>query len=289
MHCMGKLRDTLACLRPKHLIKNSFVLMGLLFSHQWAHWPFALAAFFAFSAMASTVYLLNDIADRQRDQLHPTKCLRPIACGKLSIQYVLVLACSLALVSLFCSYKVSVVLFDLILSYAVINILYSYRLKHFPIIDSLLVTSGFILRVLAGTIGIGIQPSGWLLICSGCLAFYLILAKRRSEAQQFHSHLTRRVLKYYTGSMWDIITPLIASCAVISYSLYTVSESTIKIQHTHLLVFTIPFVIAGIWRYEKLCKKGCGEDPVQLIYQDKLLTSTVSLWLITIILILLLA
>jgi 4-hydroxybenzoate polyprenyltransferase len=249
-----KMRSAVKLVRPHQYLKNGFVLLGPLFAHQWdvVTLTQALMAFLAFCAMASAVYVLNDIMDIEADRAHPVKCKRPLPSGAISIGMaksllVLLIAGSVAL-SLMAS--VWVTLFVLI--YFVINIFYSWHLKHVVILDVFLISSGFMLRILAGTVGLGITPSAWLLLCGFMVTLFLGFAKRRAELLMIEATegtcngLTRRVLDDYSPEMLEQFIAVTAACTIIAYGLYTVSPQTVAIHGSNNLIYTLPFVVYGI-------------------------------------------
>jgi 4-hydroxybenzoate polyprenyltransferase len=172
----------------------------------------------------------------------------------------------------------------------VINIAYSLHLKHVVILDVFIIAAGFMLRILAGTTGVGIAPSQWLLLCGLMMALFLGFAKRRAElyAMTDDGPSHRRVLGHYTPVLLDKMIVVTATCVILTYSLYTMSPATIQFHHTESLIFTVPFVIYGIFRYiYSLHQKTAGSDPALQIFSDPhLLLSIigwllVTLWLIT--------
>lgn len=170
-------------LRPHQYIKNGFVLLGVVFSHQWDNATLLSAslAFLAFCAMASAVYVLNDIFDVEADRLHPKKRHRPIASGAISVRAAWGMFAGLAMLSLALGSAVGYWVPALLSTYLVLNVAYSLRLKHVVILDVFVISAGFMLRILAGTVGLGIAPSHWLLLCGLMVTLFLGFAKRRAE------------------------------------------------------------------------------------------------------------
>ena len=272
-------------LRPHQWLKNGFVLVGLLFGHAWSD-PVklgqALAAFAAFCLLASAVYVMNDLIDREQDRRHPEKKHRPLAAGTASVAA----AVTLAAVCLVAGGALAVFWAGsapwIFLAYVVLNLAYSYGLKHVVILDVFIIATGFMLRILAGTLGIGIAPSQWLLLCGLMLTLFLGFAKRRAElaALQDEGAGHRRVLEHYTEPMLNQFIGITAAGTVISYALYTVSAETVALHGTRALIATVPFVLYGILRYLwKLYSDGGGGDPAQELVRDPhLLAATVG-WL----------
>ncbi|MGM0983743.1 MAG: decaprenyl-phosphate phosphoribosyltransferase [Pseudomonadota bacterium] len=277
----------LALARPHQYLKNGFVLLGPLFAHQWdlVTLAQALLAFLAFCGMASAVYVLNDILDIEADRAHPVKCHRPLPRGAVSLRAAKQLLVGLVTGSVVLSLLVSGWVTLFVASYFVINIFYSWRLKHVVILDVFLISSGFMLRILAGTVGLGIAPSTWLLLCGLMVTLFLGFAKRRAElrmleaAEGASNGLTRRVLDDYSPEMLEQFIAVTAACTILAYGLYTVSPQTVAIHGSDDLIVTLPFVVYGIFRYLFLlhrCDKG--NDTAKDLVQDRHLLVTVAAW-----------
>lgn len=276
----------LRLLRPHHWLKNGFVFVGLLFGHAW-HDPLkvgqAFAAFAAFCLLASAVYVMNDLLDREQDKRHPQKKHRPLAAGTVSVPVAIMLAmlCLLGGSLLAVLYAGSAPW--IFLAYVVMNIAYSLGLKHVVILDVFIIAGGFMLRILAGTLGLGIAPSHWLLLCGLMLTLFLGFAKRLAElnALQEDSAGHRRVLEHYTGPMLDQFTSITAAGTVISYALYTVSAETLAVHGTRSLILTVPLVLYGMLRYLwRLHSRGGGGDAAQELLTDPHLMAAVVGWLV---------
>lgn len=280
----------LKLIRPHQYLKNGFVLLGPLFAQQWdlvtiSH---ALLAFLAFCCMASAVYVLNDIMDIEADQAHPVKCHRPLPSGAVSLTAAKRLLGLLVASSLILSLLASGWVTLFVASYFIINIFYSWRLKHVVILDVFLISAGFMLRILAGTAGLGIAPSTWLLLCGLMITLFLGFAKRRAEllmlesTEGVYNGLTRRVLDDYSPEMLAQFLAITAACTIISYGLYTVSPQTVAIHNTDNLIYTLPFVVYGIFRYLFLLhRRAKGNDTAKDLLQDRHLLVTVTAWTIT--------
>jgi 4-hydroxybenzoate polyprenyltransferase len=265
--------------RPHQYLKNAFVLVGLLFGGDGSLSLIfrAAIAFVAFCAIASAVYIGNDILDVESDRQHPVKRSRPIASGEVPVASAWKLAAALALVSLGLSACISPGAALLIFAYMLVNIGYSWRWKHIVIIDVFLIASGFMLRLLTGTLGLGIAPSAWLLLCGFMITLFLGFTKRRSEMLTLESLngvegggvMTRKVLDSYTPVMIEQFMSVTAACAVISYSLYTVAPETVARHHTPKLIVTVPFVVYGIFRYLYLLhRERRGSDTARDLLTD---------------------
>lgn len=272
-------------LRPRQWVKSSFVFTGLLFANAW-HDPSmvhrVLLTAVCFSLAASSVYVINDLLDRQQDLNHPRKKLRPLAAGTVSVPTAVAILTVLMIASLVLGFLVSRQVLTIILIYVIINIAYSVGLKHVVILDVFIIAAGFMLRILAGTTGVGIAPSQWLLLCGVMMALFLGFAKRRAElyAVTGNGPLHRKVLDHYQPVLLDNMIVITASCVILTYSLYTMSPATIQFHNTESLIYTVPFVIYGIFRYiYSLHTRSAGGDPALQIFRDPHLLAAIVGWL----------
>ena len=285
----SRLPAWLRLLRPHQWLKNGFVFVGLLFGHAGAD-PVklgqALAAFAAFSLLASAVYVMNDLIDREQDRLHPKKQHRPLAAGTISVGMAVALGAACLVVGGTIAFLFAGSAPWIFLAYVVLNVCYSLGLKHVVILDVFIIASGFMLRILAGTLGLGIAPSQWLLLCGLMLTLFLGFAKRRAElnALPTDSSSHRRVLEHYTEPMLDQFIGIAAVGTVISYALYTVSAETVALHGTRGLIVTVPFVLYGMLRYLwRLHRRSGGGDPVQELLTDPHLLVAIVGWLLLVI------
>jgi 4-hydroxybenzoate polyprenyltransferase len=270
-------------MRPHQWLKGGFVFIGIVFNHAWSDpvkLSMALAAFTAFSLLSSAVYVGNDLLDREQDRLHPIKRLRPLAAGTVSggAAIGLMAFCLItggAIASVWAGSAPWV-----FLAYLVINVAYSFWLKHIVILDVFVIASGFMLRILAGTLAIGIEPSQWLLVCGLSVTLFLGFAKRRAEIGVGKAD-HRRVLEHYSASLLDQFTSICATATIISYALYTVSAETVALHGTRGLIVTVPFVIYGMFRYLWRLHNGNGAagDPAADLLADRHLQATAIAWL----------
>ena len=269
-------------LRPSHWIKNAFVFVGLVFGRAIFKPEFVVAAIFAFivfSLMASFVYVINDLVDVEADRLHPVKRNRPIASGAVSPFQAKVLAVFLLTVALPVAWLTSPVVFAIVMVYGMMNIAYSFGLKDVVVLDVFIIAAGFMLRILAGTVGIGIEPSKWLIICGLMMTLFLGFAKRRAELVQTGNNKQRQVLEHYSLDLLDKFIGIMASATIITYSLYTVAPETVKQHHTDKLIYTSPIVIYGLFRYLYLLyQRKQGEDPVTDLFHDLQILLTILAW-----------
>jgi 4-hydroxybenzoate polyprenyltransferase len=287
---MKKLFDIFRLMRPYQWVKNGFVFTGLLFGHAW-HNPHFVAqvmiAFIAFCLVSSAIYTINDIVDLEQDKQHPKKSKRPLASGRLSVHAAAVLAVMLGAFGLTCAYFAAPAVLAILLAYALMNIAYSLRLKHVVILDVFIIATGFMLRILAGTLGVGIPPSQWLLLCGLMVTLFLGFTKRRAEIIALTEDKTahRKVLEHYSPVLLDKMIGITAAGLIMSYSLYTMSADTIRIHGTANLIYTVPFVMYGVFRYIYLLHhQSRGGDTAHDLVRDPHLFVVVGVWLITTIL-----
>ncbi|WP_261487298.1 decaprenyl-phosphate phosphoribosyltransferase [Acididesulfobacillus acetoxydans] len=285
---MGVITEWLRLLRPHQWSKNGFVLLGLMFSRQWQPPAIlaAISAFLAFCAISSSVYVFNDIQDIEADRQHPTKRIRPLASGAISIRGGWIISGGLAALALLLAAMTGRGVAVFVLIYAALNVSYSLRLKHIAVLDVFIISTGFILRILAGTMGLGIAPSSWLFLCGFMLSLFLGFGKRRAELLSIEYDgspetraSARLVLKDYSPLIVDQFMAISAACTIISYALYTVNAETIARYGTKALIYTLPFVVYGLFRYIFLVHRlGKGSDTALDLYSDAHLLLTVLAW-----------
>lgn len=242
-----------------------------------------LIGFFLFSLASSSVYIFNDIRDIENDRQHPKKQLRPIASGKISISFAMSLSIILGMISLVTSFYIKSAFGLIVLGYMILNILYSMTLKYLVILDVMTIAAGFVLRVMAGAEIVEVYPSSWLIICAILLSLFLGFSKRRHElvllTDKANNH--RAVLKHYSSYFLDQMVAVVTASTVISYMLYTVSEATVQFFGTRHLVWTVPFVLYGIFRYLYLMhRREEGGDPADVLLRDRPMLVNFSLWII---------
>lgn len=258
----------LRLMRPHQWLKNVFVFAGLMFSQTWHRGPLVeqvLWAFLAFCAASSLVYILNDWRDRAADAQHPTKRLRPLASGAVSPQTALGLAAVLALIAVGLAWGQTVLLL-LLGCYVALNLAYSWKLKHVPVVDVSIIASGFMLRLLAGTVAVGIPPSRWLLLTGLFIALFLGFSKRKAET--FHApEQQRAVLEHYPPALLDTFMAATMTATVITYGLYATSIEALQ-QHGGRLIYTVPLVVFGLLRYTYQVHRGRGEDVSRDLLRD---------------------
>lgn len=281
---LSMLRLLVVATRPREWLKNSFLFAALFFSKNLLNFvllPKVVLAFGLFCLAASGVYLLNDIRDRHEDRKHPQKRTRPIASGALPVALAALAMCVLLCAAMGGALLLQPAFGCITAAYILLNVAYSYWLKHMVILDVFSLATGFVLRVVAGAIVIDVMMSHWLLICTMFLALFLGFSKRRCElvilAQEASQH--RHVLMEYDLTFLDIMIGIVTSATVISYTLYTVSPETIHRFHTDKLLLTVPVVLYGIFRYLYLVyRKDSGGNPAHTLLIDSPLQASVVLW-----------
>ncbi len=279
--------ELLKLLRPYQWIKNGFVFVGILFSGVSDDWGLRISVLLAaagFCLMSSCVYILNDVFDRKADQAHPLKRARPLASGSVGLGPAFALAFVCAMAGLALGAAASNTVMAILLAYLALNLAYSAGLKNIAILDVFIIAAGFMLRLFAGTWGVNIAPSQWLLLCGLLLTVFLGFAKRRAELmvstdQGTNGNTQRQVLYDYTPALLDSMMAISAAGVIVGYSLYTVSPDTIELHGTDELIYTVPFVLYGIFRYIFLLHRRGGEDPAWTFLTDAHLLATGAAWL----------
>ncbi len=287
---MMKLKYYIKLIRVTQWSKNIFIFVPLVFAKKLfllETFEIAIFAFFQFCIVSSTVYIFNDIIDVDHDREHPTKKFRPLASGKIKIKSAIVLLFSFLIILIpgffFFNLKFNI----LLVLYLLLNTAYTLKLKNVVILDILSLAAGFVIRVLAGAYVISVPVSNWLILSTLFVSIFLAVIKRRSELA-FNSEVekTRKVLKNYTLTFLDQLTTISATGLIVAYALYAVSASTIQNFHTEYLIFTIIFVVYGIFRYMYLMHvKRMGENPIDVIFKDFGMILNIFLYIVSIILI----
>jgi 4-hydroxybenzoate polyprenyltransferase len=272
-------------LRPRQWVKNLFVFAGVIFSQQLLTpriWP-ALAAFAIFCGLSGAIYLFNDVADRDKDRLHESKRLRPVASGALPLGAAVGFGVLLLAGCLAAAFRLSPSFGLVALAYGALLTAYSVWLKHVVILDVLTVAAGFVLRAVAGAVAVAVEISGWLLICTILIALFLALGKRRHEYRSLTGDAVahRPILAEYSEGFLDQMISVVTASTVITYALYTMSPETVAKFHTRLLPLTLPFVLYGIFRYLYLLyRRDLGDNPSDLLVTDRGLLLDALLWML---------
>ena len=282
------MKNYLKLLRIKHWLKNGLVLLPLFFGKSIFNLNkifFVLIAFIIFSFISSIVYIINDINDIEADRNHPKKKNRPLASGKVSIKnailvLILLMILSISLIIYLYNKTTNIFIILIPLLYLILNILYSTKLKHIPIIDVAILVSGFVLRVYYGGIASNIEISSWLYLMIMFGSFYLGFGKRRNEMK--HNN-TRKVLKYYNKEFLDKNMYVSLGLSIISYSLWCVDPLTKLNISSNYLILTIPLVMMIFQKYSLIIEGDSDGDPIEVILNDRLLISLITAYIIVMI------
>ncbi len=274
---LAQTQGLITLMRPKQWVKNGFVLAPLFFSGEFLEPNAAIHALLAmimFCVGSSATYVINDLHDIERDRLHPKKSkTRPLAAGVVSVPAALILLVTLYSL-LFCAWFIAPKVVIVIASYLILNVAYTFVLKHLPVVDIFTIAIGFVLRVYAGAMALGVPVSSWMFITTLCLALYLAAVKRRQELSQSGTE-GRKVLKKYSVSLVDRYAEMSATGALLFYSMFVMSAKPD-------LVITIPLVLFGLFRYWFVVEAlDGGESPTDALFADWPLLLTVVLWVAT--------
>jgi 4-hydroxybenzoate polyprenyltransferase len=286
------IKNIIQAMRPHQWTKNFFVYAALIFSQNIFKLPLlakTTIAFSAFCLISSALYVFNDLKDLEEDKLHPLKSKRPIASGKIKKSTAILVMIVLSLLGFSSAFTLNKNYFIIILVYFLLQVSYSIKLKHIVILDVFVVALGFLIRVVAGGLAIEVSLSSWLLICTILLALFLALSKRRHELVLLEDDARehRPILEEYSPYLLDQMIAVVTASTVIGYCLYTISEETVTKFGTTNLIFTVPFVLYGIFRYLYLIhQKTEGGSPEALIIKDKPLLIDIFLWIATAVIIL---
>jgi 4-hydroxybenzoate polyprenyltransferase len=274
-----KVLPYLMVLRPKQWTKNLLVFAALIFSIKTVSVDMLVqsaAAFILFCTTSGCVYIINDYIDREADGRHPEKCYRPIASGRLHPLGALLFGSVLLCSSLAAAFIVEPWLSLLLFGYFMVNVAYSVKLKQIVIIDIMVIAFGFVLRAIGGGLAINVSFTPWFLICTMLLALFLAISKRRHELYLLSHHKGehRKVLEQYSPELLDQLNSIVTTAAIMSYSLFTFTSG-----HTVHLMWTIPLVMYGIFRYLYLIHiEGQGGRPEKVLVEDRHILGTVLLF-----------
>lgn len=276
--------DVLTEMRVKQWTKNLLVFASAIFSGAFLDPSIllkALLAFLSFSFMASTIYIINDIVDVDKDRLHPEKKYRPIASGAISIPLSCILLLVTFLIAVGIALFINVNVLIALLVYFVLNLSYSLYLKHVVIVDVMIIAAGFVLRAVTGALAVDGILTSWFILCTLGLSLFLALGKRRHELLLLKNarNSQRKVLKYYSVELLDQLMTVITGVLIMFYSMYCYSEGTD-------MMFTIPFVLYGIFRYYYLIHmENSGGKPEEILLNDKHILVTVILFSVLVVII----
>ncbi len=287
-------RDVVLLLRPWQWSKNLILFAGLVFSVHMMEPAYdgrALAAFLVFCLASSAVYVLNDVFDVNRDRIHPRKRHRPIPAGRIGIPQAVALFGGLVIITMVVSYRLGGAFFLSLSVFFLINIAYSARLKNLVILDVLMIAMSFVVRAIAGVMALrpfdpAIELSPWLLVCTLFLALFLGFGKRRHELTILEATASdhRATLGQYSRPFLDQLITVAAAATLIAYAIYTIAPGTLNKFHSPALVFTIPFVVYGLFRYLYLVQvREEGGSPSRTLYRDVPILLTTLGWVIAVV------
>ena len=279
------MKSYILLLRPHQYIKNLLIFAPIFFAQKLFNSYLVIQnaiAFVCFCAVASSVYVLNDYRDRESDRQHPVKKNRPLASGAVSPKVAFGIAIVLGISGLAIANWLSQTFFLILLSYLILNILYSLSLKHKALLDIYIIASGFLMRIFSGSEVTQVPASMWIVLITFCLALFLALAKRRADIilSQSGSAVRKSIdgynLEFVNGAM-----VLLSSVVLICYIFYTISPEVTERFHTNHLYLTVLFVILGFLRYMQIIfvfqRHG---DPTEIVLKDHFLQVTILAWLI---------
>ncbi|MEX0617274.1 MAG: decaprenyl-phosphate phosphoribosyltransferase [Candidatus Woykebacteria bacterium] len=294
---MISFKSVLISLRPLQWLKNLAVFAAILFSGKFFQESFLLpvfASFWIFNILSSSMYLVNDVFDIERDKAHLYKRLRPIAQGKIDKNLALVISLFLTIAGLYTSFQLSTYLFTIALVFIILQLTYNFLLKFIILLDITTIALGFMLRVFAGSFIIGVPLSSWLILTTIMLSLLLASGKRRAELTILTHKLAakhRETLYYYPTKFLDGVTFMMGTATLITYSIFTFNELETHSKEFIIsflpqtlaspkwLMATIPLVVYGILRYLYLIFEGKGESPEKVLVTDFPLLATIILWL----------
>ena len=279
------LKDLIISMRPKQWYKTLILFVGIVFSLNLLSlqmWLDVVFAFAIFCMLAGSEYVINDIMDIERDREHPTKSKRPIASGELKSSHALLFAIILIFVALWSAYLINALFLIISITYLLLILSYSIFLKHFVIVDLLVISVGFVIRAVAGCLAINVSISAWLILCTFLLALFLALGKRRHElvllGENAKEH--RKILEDYSIEMLDQMITTTSGALIVSYSLYTfLADDT-------YVMLTIPFAVYGLFRYLFLVQMKNFGGKTEMIFMDKGMVICIVLWGVLIVMIL---
>jgi len=288
---MTMVKPLIKTLRPKQWTKNLFIFAALVFDlklFQAAPLLRTVAGFVLFCLLSSTIYLINDLVDIERDRQHPVKRNRPLASGQLSPTVAILAALGIGVICVPLAFVLEVDFGWIAVSYVILMTIYSFFLKNVVIVDVMIIAIGFVLRVAAGAVLVHVERfSPWLYVCTTLLALFIAIGKRRNELVLLkgNANAHRAILDEYSLSFIDEMISIISAATLIAYSLYTFSAENLPKNHTMML--TIPFVLYGLFRYLYLIHvQGEGGAPEEIVIKDKPLVINVGLWALAVVLIL---
>jgi len=279
------MKNIITLLRPHQYVKNLFIFAPMLFAFHITQSSLTstLYTFVLFSILASSIYILNDYMDIEEDKKHPSKKNRPLAAGTVSTQSAKLLFLGFSLTAFTLAFFFSIELFSVLAAYFVLNILYSYKLKHIAIVDIFIISTGFVLRLFAGALVTQTPLSMWIIIITFLLAIFLSLAKRRDDVLlSLKGKETRKNIDGYNLEFVNAAMVLMSGVVILSYLQYTVSPEVIIRLGSEYLYLTAFFVILGILRYMQITfVEQASGSPTKIVLKDRFLQITILFWLLS--------
>jgi len=273
-------------MRPKQWVKNGFVLVPIFFSgHVEA--PLALSAFvgaLCFCLLSSAIYIFNDICDLEDDKLHEKKRFRPLPSGQITVPVAVVLGVVLLVISIAAPIAVGLPFRFFVMAglFTAINLAYSLGMKHLPILELFFLSSGYVVRLIAGSAIVGETPSSWIVVCTGLVSMMLAVGKRRGDvANSLDQSGRRRSLQHYSLAYLDQLTTLLAAATFVTYLLFCISDYAIQRFGADVTI-TAVFVLFGIFRFlQILTVESGGDSPTDIVVDDGPLRISILMWLLT--------
>ncbi|UCF71710.1 MAG: decaprenyl-phosphate phosphoribosyltransferase [candidate division WOR-3 bacterium] len=287
-----QLKEYLQLLRPKQWMKNVFIFAGLIFSKNFfdpESVETGIYAFIVFSLLSSSGYIFNDILDYREDAAHPLKAKRPIAAGRIRGRSAAAVALLLAVLSFVAAWTLNHNFFFVCLTYSALMVLYSAAVKRVVILDVFAVAFGYVLRAIAGAVVIGVDISSWLLLCTLLIALFLVVSKRRTEMVLLGDDAAkhRKILAKYSLPLLNQMISIVTASCIVAYCLYTLAPETVAKFGTKNLIYTVPFVIYGLFRYLYVTYQKVQTDmPERVLFNDRPLQVCLVAWIVSCVMIL---
>jgi 4-hydroxybenzoate polyprenyltransferase len=280
---MDFIKGYIVTLRPKQWTKNLLIFAAPLFAFNQikpATLIYSVYAFILFCLLSGVVYVMNDYSDREKDRLHPKKKYRPLASGRINPNITLGVSIILLIVIFLLSFEINPALTYIFILYFVVNIFYTFYLKNVVLVDVMIIAIGFVLRAISGGFAIHVPLTSWFLLCIMLLALFMAIGKRRAELTTLNGNggEHRKVLNHYTVDLLNQFLTIVTTLTIMSYALFTFTS-----DHTVYLMWTIPYVIYGVFRYLYLIHTtNEGGAPEKLLLVDRPIQMTVVLYVITV-------
>lgn len=277
-------------LRPKQWVKNLVIVLPAVFTDQLFKMQVVeklLVGFFLFSFTAGSLYIINDVVDREKDRLHPEKSQRPIASGQLPIPLALIISFTLLAATFVVSFMNSLSLLFVVIGYATLVVIYSFILKRAAILDMVAIAAGFVLRVVGGALLINVPPSSWIIVTTFFFALFFVACKRRLELNilDHNARNHRLVLQSYSPEFSNILLAVTGAVTILSYSIYTLEESVVSRLDTEYLIYTVPFVMIIVLRLimVALADGSFSSDPTNIITKDQTIILSLICWFLSVV------